>query len=112
MQPHGAPTCPPKVAFEMSAYWPRSMPPSGAMPPPVTRQPRNVVDVDDDVLVEAVDDVLVDELVDDELEDVVLREELVDELLLDEELLEEELDEVEEVLVELLLVDELEVLVD
>src|SRR5438477_611206 len=75
MQPHGAPTCPPKVAFEMSANWPRSTPPSGAIPPPVTRQPMNVVDVDDDVLVEVlvllVEEVLVLELLDDVVDSLV-----------------------------------------
>src|SRR2546428_681214 len=39
MQPHGAPTCPPKVPLEMSANVLESVLPLGAMPPPVMRQP-------------------------------------------------------------------------
>src|SRR5947208_13786353 len=40
--PHGAPTCPPKLTLNMLAIVVGSVVPSGAIPPPVIRQPRGL----------------------------------------------------------------------
>src|SRR5689334_18733966 len=85
MQPHGAPTWPPPVPFEMPMKPASSVPPSGVMMPPVMRQPIRtevvlvVLDVEVLVLLEVLE--LVELLVLLEVEELLELEELVDVLV-------------------------------